>query len=181
MPTEKNKDAPNSKSGRKPIITDALVVQIDNALMNGMSQKGVCDLAGISQSTYYQWIRVSDGLIKDGEHPEMPKPPRRRKGDTDEVFHLAQLEYAHQIKLLTQFSQTVKKALASVELSAVRAITEAFNPSDPKKESDWRASAWYLERVHWKEYGKRTIGTEDDGSINLNITVNKVKKDANQS
>lgn len=181
MPTERK-----SPAGRSPIINDELVKRIESALMNGMSQEGVCNLVGISSDTYYKWLRISEGLQADGEHAEMPKKPRRLKGDSDKTYEARLREYDHQIDLLSGFSGRVKNALASVELLMLNAIIEAANPSPPAKGEDpkppnWTAAAWYLERVLWRTYGRRTIGNDDDGNINVNIRVTKTRKDDNNS
>lgn len=173
MPTD---DKQGSPKGRKPMINEKLVTQIVNALMNGISQRGACDYVGINEDTYYQWIRISQALAMGINHPETPKPPRRRKGDTDAIFNLAKQEYNHQIELLTEFSERVKKARSRVEMALNIAIMDSVKEVVDKdgvvvKPPDGRMALMYLERVFYQDYGKRTLGSDPDGDININIRI----------
>lgn len=171
----KKQESTGSPAGRKPIISVDMVTKLEDALLNGMSQRGACDLVGINTDTFHTWIRISEGLNADGTHPDMPKPPRRRKGESDNLFTVRQQEYAVQVALLTEFSARMKKARASVELTMTSAIMDAVQPKEDKdgniKPIDWRAALAYLERMFWQDFGKRTLGNDPSGDININIRI----------
>jgi len=179
--------APNKNHvGRKPIINDGLVKNIENLLMNGNSQRTACGMAGISETTFYHWMRISEALEVGEEHADMPKPPRRRKSETDTIFSHRQKEYDHQITLLTQFSQRIKRANLTLETGLVNTIVDAALPKYDEtgkliKEGNWTAAMTLLERRNPQDWSRRTMGNNADGSQSHKVTIEIVNEDARDS
>lgn len=180
MPTKKDKHV--SPAGRKPIINQQVIEALVNYLMTGATQKDACILVGISEDTFYKWVRISEGLVSDGTHADLPKPPRKRKDETDTALAIRQHEYDEQIRLLSEFSGRIKTALASVRMAMVNTIFEAANPQYDKdgvliRIGDWKAAATYLERRDPQEWARRSAGVNSDGSHSHVVKIMVINED----
>ena len=54
-----------SKRGRKKKIDDDLIKKLSDALVSGASHKIACEAAGISQSSFYRWIKKAENGEED--------------------------------------------------------------------------------------------------------------------
>jgi hypothetical protein len=100
----------DTQVGRKTRCTPQLQKQFCDALAKCHTIKNSCVVAGISESTFYQWL--AKGMI--GEQP-----------------------YA-------EFVELVQDARARGIVALVESIIT---------DKDWRAKAWYLERVWSQDFG----------------------------
>jgi hypothetical protein len=179
-------DPKKNRDGRKLIINEKLVNHLSNLLMSGNSQRTACGMAGISEATFYLWMKISEALAMGEEHPETPKPPRRRKGDTEAVFTLRQKEYEYQMDLLLHFSETIKKANLTLETGLVNTIVEAALPKYDDtgkliKEGNWTAAMTLLERRNPQDWSRRTMGNNADGSQSHRVILEIVNEDASEN
>jgi transposase len=125
-------------AGRPTKLTSDLTKQIAKLLTDGNYVETVCDYVGLSRSTFYEWL-------ERGENAE---------AGTDQDF--------------VEFSDTIKKAIASVEMDTVKAVRRG--------PTNWQSKAWWLERRHpdkWGNRGKQQLEhTGKDGEpIKQNSTV----------
>lgn len=185
MPTQKD-PTQGSPAGRKPIINTQIVDRVINYLMSGATQKDACILAGISEDTFYRWMKISDGLVAHNTHAELPKPPRKRNTESDVLFQIRKHEYDEQVKLLREFSGRVKTALATVRMAMVNTIFEAANPQYDTdgnliRIGDWKAAATYLERRDPQEWARRSAGVHDDGSHSHVVKIIVVNEDGTEN
>lgn len=128
-------------AGRPTKLTSDLTKQIAKLLTDGNYVETVCDYVGLSRSTFYEWLERGENA-EDG---------------TD-------IEFA-------EFSDTIKKAIASVEMETVKSVR--------KGPMNWQSKAWWLERRHpdrWGNRGKQQVEhTGKDGEpIKQESTINHV-------
>lgn len=97
----------------------------------------VCACLGISQATWYHWIERAEKLI-DGDKPHV--------------------EYTETDYLAIEFYESIKKAEANAEHTAVQALRKHFG-------NDFRAALNYLERrnpARWAKTAQRPIEDSDE-------------------
>lgn len=110
---------------RIPKLTKELIDEILTYKENGLSDEDVCSMVGISKQSFYRWIKEADTGI-DGDHPEKP---------------------ASNLALKRDLRDGLKRAQVAFKAYHVQNITKAAKKS-------WQASAWMLERMYPKEFGR---------------------------
>ena len=144
-------------------LTDEVQENICNWLKLGYYQEDAAIMAGISPSTYYEWMKKGDSeriALESGEDalalPEHPLPaPEEEPNEIEVVYRFM------------EFSEAVKKARAEAEGAHIRNIRKAAD------NEVWQASAWFLERSHPKKWGKRSqldVIAENDEPIQFEIS-----------
>ena len=144
-------------------LTDEVQENICNWLKLGYYQEDAAIMAGISPSTYYEWMKKGDSeriALESGEDalalPEHPLPaPEEEPNEIEVVYRFM------------EFSEAVKKARAEAEGAHIRNIRKAAD------NGVWQASAWFLERSHPKKWGKRSqldVIAENDEPIQFEIS-----------
>lgn len=148
----------NKKTGRKGDLSPEIHDTIIKSLEAGATQKTAFDMVGIHERTYYQWISKGVGYEKEADN--------YNNGEGRDLT-LSELRYV-------QFAQGVSRARAKAKfrnISVIQAcavggaksvVTRQYNAKgDLIKEietyslPDWRAGAWYIERVYSGEFGKK--------------------------
>lgn len=128
-------------------LTPEIQEQICNWLKLGYYQEDAAIMAGISPSTYYEWMKKGDEEGKQLEGAkELPAP-------TDDISLIAPMDEAQEGEVILpflEFSEAVKKARAEAEGAHIRNIRKAAD------NGVWQASAWFLERSFPKKWGKRS-------------------------
>ena len=129
---------------RTPKFNSDLVNEILTYKENGLSDKDVCDMVGIHQATFYKWLKEADTGI-NGDYPDKP---------------------VSQLELKRELRDGLKRAQAAFKAYHIQNITKAAKKS-------WQASAWMLERMYPKEFGRidRQIALlgdagKEDGMLN---------------
>ena len=129
---------------RTPKFNSDLVNEILTYKENGLSDKDVCDMVGIHQGTFYKWLKEADTGI-NGDYPDNP---------------------VSQLELKRELRDGLKRAQAAFKAYHIQNITKAAKKS-------WQASAWMLERMYPKEFGRidRQIALlgdagKEDGMLN---------------
>jgi hypothetical protein len=144
-------------------LTDEVQENICNWLKLGYYQEDAAIMAGISPSTYYEWMKKGEServALESGEDPlalpEHPLPaPEEEASDIEVVYRFM------------EFSEAVKKARAEAEGAHIRNIRKAAD------NGVWQASAWFLERSHPKKWGKRSqldVIADNDEPIQFEIS-----------
>lgn len=130
-------------AGRKPKISEELVDEILTYKENGLSDKDICDMVGIHQATFYEWL-------KEAETGVSAKNPDRKPT-------------CYELKI--ELAEGLKKARAAFKAYHIQNITNAAK-------KNWTASAWILERMYPKEFGNvdrqfaiQAEATKDNGML----------------
>ncbi len=144
-------------------LTDEVQENICNWLKLGYYQEDAAIMAGISPSTYYEWMKKGEServALESGEDalalPDHPLPASEEEASDIEVVYR-----------FMEFSEAVKKARAEAEGAHIRNIRKAAD------NGVWQASAWFLERSHPKKWGKRSqldVIAENDEPIQFEIS-----------
>lgn len=109
----------------KPKICKELVDEILTYKENGISDKDICDMVGIHQATFYAWLKEAETGI------DYHNPARK----------------AQYLDLKRELSEGLKRAQAAFKAYHIQNITKASR-------KNWQASAWMLERMYPKEFGR---------------------------
>ena len=119
-------------------LTPDLIQEVCNWLKLGYYQEDAATMAGISSSTFYDWMRRGAEGQKALESGDSPLP------DSPDA------EIVEVVDMYLEFSEAVKKARAEAEGAHIRNIRKAA------ENGTWQASAWFLERSFPKKWGKRS-------------------------
>ena len=144
-------------------LTPEVQENICNWLKLGYYQEDAAIMAGISPSTYYEWMKKGEServALESGEDmlalPDTSLPaPEDGTPEVELVFPFM------------EFSEAVKKARAEAEGAHIKNIRKAAD------NGVWQASAWFLERSHPKKWGKRSqldLVAENDEPVQFEIT-----------
>ena len=120
-------------------LTPQLIEDICNWLKLGYYQEDAAVMAGISTSTYYEWMKKGEEAqkaLESGDSTSLPAIPEGEEGEIVDMFQ--------------EFSDAVKRARAEAEGAHIRNIRKAAD------NGSWQASAWWLERSFPKKWGKRS-------------------------
>ena len=120
-------------------LTTDIIEDICNWLKLGYYQEDAATMAGISTSTFYDWMKKGDEGQKALESGVSSSLPATQEGSEVEVVDMFQ-----------EFSEAVKKARAEAEGAHIRNIRKAAD------NGTWQASAWFLERSFPQKWGKRS-------------------------
>lgn len=138
--------ARKSNAGRPPKFNADIAAQILGYLSDGAHIETVAYLAGIDKDTFYDWAKkgahVRQRMCRDAQ--------LEREG-----------EYTDEELLYFEFSEGIKKAIATSELSDMKLIERAAI------DGQWQAAAWRLERRWPQRYGR----VEKRINANLNATA----------
>ena len=110
---------------RKAIISKDVVNEILTYKENGLTDKDICDMVGISQQTFYRWLKDAETGV-DTDNPSRP---------------------ASDLELKQELSEGLKRAQAAFKAYHIQNITKAAR-------KNWQASAWMLERMFPKEFSR---------------------------
>jgi transposase len=150
----------NINMARRSKISPEIIEDISNWLKLGYYQEDAATMAGISESTYYEWI-------KRGEKVREEMDTKMLTAGENTNDSLAVVEEVEIVDLYLEFSEAVKKARAEAEGAHIRNIRRASD------NGVWQASAWWLERSFPKKWGKRSsveIGGENGEPIKFEIS-----------
>ena len=144
-------------------LTPEVQENICNWLKLGYYQEDAAIMAGISPSTYYEWMKKGEServALESGEDmlalPDTSLPASEDGTPEVEV-----------VFPFMEFSEAVKKARAEAEGAHIKNIRKAAD------NGVWQASAWFLERSHPKKWGKRSqldLVAENDEPVQFEIT-----------
>ena len=145
---------PKSNAGRKTIMSDDLVKNILALIEIGSPVKDVVKSQGISEPTYYHWLKRGADEMERLERNSNAKP------NPSEVEFL-------------EFFKSVERAKSVAVNKHVAVVSNAG------KNGDWRASAWWLERQRPEEFGKDAptiIESQTNNNLNLVVTIGELEK-----
>ena len=136
---------------------------ICNWLKLGYYQEDAAIMAGISPSTYYEWMKKGEServALESGE--DMLSLPDTSLPASEDGTPEVELAFP-----FMEFSEAVKKARAEAEGAHIKNIRKAAD------NGVWQASAWFLERSHPKKWGKRSqldLVAENDEPVQFEIS-----------
>jgi len=149
-------------AGRHSKYTEDIVTLIENCIAAGMSCHKTVEAVGISENTFYKWMRKTPRQLwtcncKDGNNKELIQVgstlPQRE-------CNLCGASYE---KKLT-FADRVNRARALGQLQLLSTIQKASKHT-------WQAAAWLLERTNPKDFGKRQMLDLSTSNSPLQIDV----------
>ena len=135
-------------------LTPDVIEDICNWLKLGYYQEDAATMAGISASTFYDWMKKGDEGQKALESGTSSSLPATQEDGEVEVVDMFQ-----------EFSEAVKKARAEAEGAHLRNIRRAAD------NGTWQASAWWLERSFPKKWGKRNTLDISDGNEEIQFQI----------
>jgi len=135
-------------------LTPDVIEDICNWLKLGYYQEDAATMAGISTSTFYDWMKKGDEGQKALESGVSSSLPATQEDGEVEVVDMFQ-----------EFSEAVKKARAEAEGAHLRNIRRAAD------NGTWQASAWWLERSFPKKWGKRNTLDISDGNEEIQFQI----------
>ena len=144
-------------------LTPEVQENICNWLKLGYYQEDAAIMAGISASTYYEWM-------KKGEQERVALEEGEKALTLPDTSLPASEDGTPEIELIypfLEFSEAVKKARAEAEGAHIKNIRKAAD------NGVWQASAWFLERSHPKKWGKRSqldLVAENDEPVQFEIS-----------
>lgn len=146
-----------AKVGRKTKLTPKLQEQIVKYIEAGNYAKDACQMVGISERIYEIWNK--EGLEIEAKCFD----------DNDEKVESKWQKLTEFEKAKFRFFRSIKKAKSKAVIRNVLNIQKAGRES-------WTASAWWLERTHFKEWGdKKSVGVRFETP--LEIKGEDVKKE----
>ncbi len=135
-------------------LTHDVIEDICNWLKLGYYQEDAATMAGISASTFYDWMKKGDEGQKALESGTSSSLPAIQEDSEIEI-----------VNMYSEFSEAVKKARAEAEGAHLRNIRRAAD------NGTWQASAWWLERSFPKKWGKRNTLDISDGNEEIQFQI----------
>jgi len=126
---------------RKSALTPTKIEQLAKHMRMGLPMKVIFDACQVSSSSYYRWMGIGRALAEDDlEHPNIPEPPKRRKGESCRKFKRRLCRYEEELQFYETLYDTMQKAAAICRIEMVAVIWRAAMGDDP------RAAVAFLER-----------------------------------
>lgn len=128
------------------LLTDALADQLADAVRRAVPIETAVQAAGISQQTFYEWLRAAEsGRYANGAEVS----PASRKA-------------------MLAFSEKIRRAQAEAEAQHIQAIAEAGASVGRNGVPEWRARAWLLNnhpryRERYREHRQTVV--EHGGTV----------------
>ncbi len=144
-------------------ISPSVIEDVCNWLKLGYYQEDAAVMAGISPSTFYDWMKKGDEKADDIEETKALTSP---DSSLPAIQDVEGTEVGEIVNLYSEFSEAVKRARAEAEGAHIRNIRRAAD------NGSWQASAWWLERSFPKKWGKRSaieIGGEGGEPIKFSV------------
>ena len=144
-------------------ISPSVIEDVCNWLKLGYYQEDAAVMAGISPSTFYDWMKKGDEKADDIEETKALTSP---DSSLPAIQDVEGTEVGEIVNLYSEFSEAVKRARAEAEGAHIRNIRRAAD------NGSWQASAWWLERSFPKKWGKGSaieIGGEGGEPIKFSV------------
>ena len=157
-------------TGRNTDCTPQITRQIAGRIAGGLSNRDAVALAGITESTFYGWLKRGEV-----EHGRMAESSRRKPKKSEAPF----LEFFETVKKAIPRRKRVLVDIIKKAAGGGETITETKRTykeveqkdidgqpyfarilveevvTEKKRAPEWTAAAWLLERLHHEEFGRR--------------------------
>ncbi|MDL1924345.1 hypothetical protein FBQ95_17210 [Chloroflexi bacterium CFX3] len=118
-------------AGRKPKLTLQLIADLEVVLQTGTSVRDACAYVGISEQSFFYWLKQGKRLLENGYKPKLNGASGRNA-------------------MFLTFAERVERARAVPRVEAIALIRKAF-------QDDWRAALAFLERSDPENWGRRVV------------------------
>lgn len=134
--------------GRPPKLNSELADRLIGLIRTGMSILRACDAVGISDQTYYNWKEQGELALKN------------ERGKRDNQLYLDFLVATREATVAREDDSLRRIQEAGVGGAVIQRSTITRKNGDVEvieryTPPSWQADSWYLERVHFIEYGRR--------------------------
>ena len=157
------------KRGRKTILDENVIEAVFSSVLSGVSLKDSAAMLGISEGVVYKWIERGRIDVEAGEyntnHALFYENVQRAKA-AFKHFNLQTIRQAAHEQVSTE---TTRDVLPSGE--------ERLTVKARRFGGNWQAAAWLLERRHPSEFGRVSLDTKPDVSVNMPTEINITLKD----
>lgn len=133
-----------------PILEPAAVDAALNAIMAGVGIEYAASLAGVSPRTMKRWLQRGRNAIEAAEENDSPVP----EADVPYADFAAKVEQARSAAVLQSVSMIKNAGNNRVVRDRTGRIVEDRDGNPLMEPGDWRAHAWYLERMHHETFGQ---------------------------
>lgn len=145
-----------AKVGRKSKLTDEMTQKLVKLIKSGAFLDHIFRQAGISKAIFYRWLSRGEAEL-DRFEAELKANGTAKILKSENKF--------------VEFLDAIREAEEIAETEAIENIKTHFT-------SDWRSSAWFLERRYPDRWGRKLIGfASDDGTKDFhNAFANAIKE-----
>lgn len=151
--------------GRKPKLSEENIKRICRLIREGNYDTTVLAIMGISQDTWYRWLREGEEIADD------------ETGMYDFIFDdsLPPADGAiardrETLRLQLQFYVEIVKARAQAEANMLRRINTA-------SQTQWQAAAWFLERKFPERWGREKMNATVKVDLSPYVAALNAKND----
>ena len=140
------------KLGRPTLLDEDRLNRITEALENGTAARHAIRAAGVTHTTYYNWLERGR-KERDRRNANLPEDP------TETPF--------------LDFLDAVEKA------EAVAATSHMQNIAQTALNGTWQASAWILERRFPRDYGRfdrNEVSGPDGGPVKVDVSTEELER-----
>lgn len=126
----------------KSTLTKDKITQLAKLFRLGAPMAVVFSATQVASSTYYRWVGIGRALAEgDLEHPDIPKPPKRKARESDRKYSKRLRRYKELLQRYVELYEITRREPALSQIDAIEAIRSAALEND-----DWRAAANLLQR-----------------------------------
>ncbi len=150
--------------GQKGKLTPELQQALVDCLLKGNYVSTACELVGLGETTFYQWLDFADRYIQEQESGQPRNLGKRNyKGEVERYVAFAEAIKGARAHAEVGFLGRIDEAGSVSTLIEQRTITHTLKDGSTKTETiekwkppDWTANAWILERTHYEKYGEHS-------------------------
>ncbi len=122
-------------------LTLGKIKQLEKYVKFGAPMEDIFAASEVPSSTYYRWMSIGQAVHEDDlEHPDIPKRPTHKAGESKGKYNSRLHRYEEELRLYATLYETMKRADASSLMEMMFFIRSAALAGH------WRAALKFLER-----------------------------------